>query len=55
MDDVLEVGDIRASLKPRPSPFLEHNNYGGGFTSDGDRVALQALRFASSESSGEKE
>jgi hypothetical protein len=31
-------------LRCRPSPFKEHNNYGGGFVSDQDRVLLQVGR-----------
>lgn len=52
LGDVLDVPNLRQTLKPRPSPFVVHNNYGGGFTSDEDRVALQALHFANSKSSG---
>lgn len=51
-DDTLECPDIRDKLSPRPSPFVLHNNWGGGFVSDGDRVALQSLKFASPESAG---
>jgi hypothetical protein len=31
---------------------VEHNNFGGGFVSDGDRVALSSMRFASGMSAG---
>lgn len=37
----------------RPSPFVVHNNYGGGFVSDEDRVMLQSLIYASPASAGE--
>lgn len=36
----------------RPSPFITTNNFGGGFVSDDDRVALTALRFADANSMG---
>lgn len=36
----------------RPSPFVAHNNYGGGFVSDEDRVMLQSLIYASPASAG---
>lgn len=39
----------------RPSPFVVHNNYGGGFVSDDDRVMLQSLIYASSASAGERD
>jgi 6-phosphofructokinase 1 len=39
----------------RPSPFVVHNNFGGGFVSDGDRVALSSMRFASGMSAGAAE
>jgi len=29
----------------RPSPFAVHNNFGGGFVTDEDRVALSSIRF----------
>lgn len=51
-DDVLEVPSLRDQLYPRPSPFITTNNFGGGFVSNDDRVALTALRFASSASAG---
>ena len=37
-----------------PWPPQVHNNFGGGFVSDDDRVALSAIRFASAESAGAK-
>lgn len=37
---------------PRNSPFVVHNNFGGGFVSDGDSVALNSVKFASVRSSG---
>eukprot|EP00891_Asterochloris_glomerata_P002507 jgi/Astpho2/2507/e_gw1.00048.51.1_t len=52
MEDVLECPMLREKLKPRQSPFVVHNNFGGGFASDQDAVALQSLHFASSESAG---
>jgi 6-phosphofructokinase 1 len=51
--DVLQLDiSLRDQLTPRPSPFVTHNNYGGGFVSEGDRVALASLRFASAASIG---
>jgi len=46
-DSVVECPTIRASLQPRPSPFVLTNYYGGGFASDDDRVALSSIRYAS--------
>lgn len=46
-DDVVECPTIRAQLRPRPSPFVMTNYYGGGFASDDDRVALSSIKFAS--------
>lgn len=54
-DDVLECPDLRDVLTARPSPFVVHNNFGGGFVSDGDRVALSSMRFASGMSAGAAE
>lgn len=51
-DFVLEVPHIRDYLKARPSPFITTNNFGGGFVSNDDRVALSTLKFASGESAG---
>ncbi|KAK9805515.1 hypothetical protein WJX72_002635 [[Myrmecia] bisecta] len=51
---VLTCPTLRAALTARPSPFLPNQNYGGGFVSDDDRVAIQSLRFASPESAGAK-
>lgn len=51
-DEVLQCPQIRDRLTPMDSPFKEHNNFGGGFVHDDDRVALSALRFASSSSAG---
>ncbi|KIZ01731.1 hypothetical protein MNEG_6227 [Monoraphidium neglectum] len=51
-DDVLECPDLRHVLAARPSPFVPHNNFGGGFVSDADRVALTSMRFASGMSAG---
>ncbi|PRW61573.1 phosphofructokinase family [Chlorella sorokiniana] len=53
-DEVLECPSLRHLLRPRPSPFVVHNNFGGGFVSDEDRVALSAIKFASAESAGAK-
>lgn len=36
-----------------PTPQV-HNNFGGGFVSDEDKVALSAIKFASAESAGAK-
>lgn len=46
LDDVLEVPTLRHVLKPQESPFVGHNNWGGGFVSDLDRVSLNTLRYA---------
>lgn len=51
-DEVLEVPSLRAKLEARPSPFKTHNNFGGGFVSDLDRVALNSMRFGSPSSAG---
>eukprot|EP00197_Chlamydomonas_leiostraca_P002149 CAMPEP_0202858042 /NCGR_PEP_ID=MMETSP1391-20130828/732_1 /ASSEMBLY_ACC=CAM_ASM_000867 /TAXON_ID=1034604 /ORGANISM="Chlamydomonas leiostraca, Strain SAG 11-49" /LENGTH=533 /DNA_ID=CAMNT_0049536911 /DNA_START=71 /DNA_END=1672 /DNA_ORIENTATION=+ len=51
-DQVLEVPNLRTKLTPRKSPFADHNNFGGGFVSDEDRVALNSMKFASTESAG---
>eukprot|EP01024_Parvocaulis_polyphysoides_P026548 TRINITY_DN2418_c0_g2_i7.p1 TRINITY_DN2418_c0_g2~~TRINITY_DN2418_c0_g2_i7.p1 ORF type:complete len:471 (-),score=61.02 TRINITY_DN2418_c0_g2_i7:52-1464(-) len=51
-DDVLECPTLRQKLKPLPSPFTVHNNFGGGFVNDGDKVALQSMKFASHDSIG---
>eukprot|EP01024_Parvocaulis_polyphysoides_P035722 TRINITY_DN3172_c0_g1_i2.p1 TRINITY_DN3172_c0_g1~~TRINITY_DN3172_c0_g1_i2.p1 ORF type:complete len:555 (-),score=96.10 TRINITY_DN3172_c0_g1_i2:219-1883(-) len=51
-DDFLQCPTLRHKLKPRPSPFVIHNNFGGGFVNDRDRVALQSMKFASVDSSG---
>ena len=51
-NDVLEVPNLFDQLSPRPSPFITTNNFGGGFVSNEDRVALTALRFASADSAG---
>eukprot|EP01023_Acetabularia_acetabulum_P008938 TRINITY_DN1393_c0_g2_i1.p1 TRINITY_DN1393_c0_g2~~TRINITY_DN1393_c0_g2_i1.p1 ORF type:complete len:553 (-),score=93.04 TRINITY_DN1393_c0_g2_i1:301-1959(-) len=51
-DDVLQCPTLRDKLKPKPSPFVVHNNFGGGFVNDSDRVALQSMKFASLDSSG---
>lgn len=51
-DDLLICPDNRTKLIARPSPFVVHNNFGGGFVSDQDRVALTAMRFGSPTSAG---
>ncbi len=51
-DEVLEVPSLRKSLKARPSPFITTNNFGGGFVSDDDKVAISVLKYGSSESAG---
>ncbi|KAF5837384.1 hypothetical protein DUNSADRAFT_4488, partial [Dunaliella salina] len=51
-EDVLEVPTLRNKLTPRRSPFYEHDNFGGGFVSDHDRVALNSMRFAGPNSAG---
>lgn len=52
--DVLECPDLRSHLKPMRSPFSVHNNYGGGFVDDKDRVSLVSIQYASEESIGAK-
>jgi len=52
IEDVLEIPDLRDKLTPQPSPLSVHNNWGGGFASDDDRVSLQSMKFASANSSG---
>ena len=44
---------LTASLLPFRLPQV-HNNFGGGFVSDEDRVALSSIKFASAESAGAK-
>eukprot|EP00877_Chromochloris_zofingiensis_P003270 jgi/Chrzof1/12944/Cz07g13120.t1_PFK2[v5.2] len=51
-EEVLACPDLRDKLAPRQSPFKAHNNFGGGFVDDRDRVALTAMRFASPDSAG---
>ncbi|KAI3432447.1 hypothetical protein D9Q98_003998 [Chlorella vulgaris] len=53
-DEVLECPSLRHMLRPRPSPFCVSNNFGGGFVSDEDRVALSSIKFASADSAGAK-
>jgi hypothetical protein len=52
IDDCLEILNLRDVLEPRQSPFCIHNNFGGGFVSEDDRVALSSIHFGSTESSG---
>lgn len=52
IDDVLEVPDLRGQLQPMKSPFCTHNNYGGGFVNEDDRVALSSIYFSSPTSTG---
>ncbi|KAG1673415.1 hypothetical protein FOA52_002180 [Chlamydomonas sp. UWO 241] len=51
-DTMLAVPNIRHRLIAQPSPFCVHNNFGGGFVSDGDGVALNSMKFASYHSAG---
>lgn len=51
-DEVLDCPTLRHKLKPRLSPFRTHNNFGAGFVSEDDRVALSSLKFASVDSAG---
>ncbi|MEW5297418.1 MAG: hypothetical protein WDW36_000628 [Sanguina aurantia] len=39
-------------LTPRPSPFVTHNNFGGGFVSEKDQVALSSMRYGAPDSAG---
>ncbi len=43
----------RLKAQKRPSPFTVNNNLGGGFVPDGDRVALNSIKFASDDSTGD--
>jgi hypothetical protein len=52
IDDVLEVPTLRDTLKPISSPFCQHDNFGGGFVSERDRVAISSIYFGSPDSSG---
>jgi len=52
--DVLECPNLKDHLKPLRSPFCTHNNYGGGFVDDEDKVSLVSIRYASTESTGAK-
>ncbi|EFN58628.1 hypothetical protein CHLNCDRAFT_29926 [Chlorella variabilis] len=45
---------LRDELEARPSPFITHNYFGGGFVSDDDRVCLQSIKFATERSAGSK-
>lgn len=47
---IVPIPDLRDKLKARPSPFVAHNNWDGGFVSDDDHVALSAVEFAPAES-----
>ncbi|GAB4820285.1 hypothetical protein N2152v2_007331 [Parachlorella kessleri] len=47
--NVLNCPTLRKQLEPRPSPFLAHNYFGGGFVSDKDRVCLESLVHAVTE------
>lgn len=40
---------MKQPITCRPSPFITTNNFGGGFVSNDDRVALSALALASDE------
>jgi hypothetical protein len=51
-DDVLDVPTLHGTLQPRESPFCQHNNFGGGFVSELDRVAISSIHFGSPTSSG---
>ena len=51
-DELLVCPDIRKHLKARPSPFIQSNNFGGGFVQDDDRVALNSMKYGSQESAG---
>jgi 6-phosphofructokinase 1 len=51
-DETLAIPDLRNKLMARPSPFAAHNNFGGGFVYDGDRVALNSMHFSSPTSAG---
>ncbi|PNH03885.1 6-phosphofructokinase 5, chloroplastic [Tetrabaena socialis] len=50
--DALPVPDLRPLLVPRDSPLLPHNNWGGGFVDDEDRVALNTMHISSIASAG---
>ncbi|GIL60175.1 hypothetical protein Vafri_14804, partial [Volvox africanus] len=50
--DVVTCPDVRERLVPRDSPLLCHDNFGGGFVDDEDRIALNTMRLSSVASSG---
>lgn len=50
--DVVVCPDIRNLLVLRDSPLLLHDNFGGGFVDDEDRIALNTMRLSSLASSG---
>ncbi|KAG2484165.1 hypothetical protein HYH03_016979 [Edaphochlamys debaryana] len=51
-EDVVRVPHIRDLLVPRDSPLLAHDNFGGGFVDDEDRVALNTMSLAGITSAG---
>jgi len=51
-EDVLEVRHLRDRLVPRPSPYINTNNMGGGFVGDRDKIRLHTVEFESSDSAG---
>jgi hypothetical protein len=55
MDDVLEIPNLWGQLRPRDSPFVSTNYYGGGFADEDDRVALSSIHFASKYSTGARD
>lgn len=42
----------KGSLKPRDSPFVVHNHWGGGFVSPEDRIALNTLHLVGGGTAG---
>lgn len=51
-DETLEVPDLRHQLDVRQSPFVEYNNFGGGFVYEDDRVAINSMYFSNPNTSG---
>lgn len=51
-DETLDVPNLRSKLNTRTSPFVQHNNFGGGFVYEDDRVALSSMYFSSPKTSG---
>ncbi|PSC69047.1 phosphofructokinase family [Micractinium conductrix] len=53
-DNIIHCPTLRNELAARPSPFIAHDYFGGGFVSDRDRVCLQSIKFAGERSAGSR-